>query len=219
MDKNKKNLLISGALILCAVLYTILVKFVDVRAIGPDSSSVGLASLNSFMFNLTGVNLIWYTITDWLGLIPILIALIYGLIGLVQIIKRKSLFKVDKEIMSLGILYIVIVVLYVFFEKFVINYRPILIDGYLEASYPSSHTLMAICISGSSLMINNHLFKGKKWAKVENIISVVTMILIVGGRLISGVHWLTDIIGAILISVALLWCFKSSLELVAELKE
>ena len=208
MKKNKKNIIICGGLIALAVVYTILVKYIDVQVIGPKESSVGFATINKFVFNLTGVNMIFYHITDWLGFIPLFIAFIYAMIGLFQMIKRRSLFKVDKEIIGLGIFYVGVIGLYIFFETYIINYRPILMDGTLEASYPSSHTLLSICICGSSLMINKILYNNKKIFKLENIISILSIFIIVIGRLISGVHWFTDIIGAVLISIALLKILK-----------
>ena len=144
-----------------------------------------------------------YKITEILGIIPILIALMYAVIGLIQVIDRKSL-KVDKELIALGILYIIVILIYVFFEKFIINYRPVIIDDVLEASYPSSHTLLSICICGSELLINKYLFNNEKIYKYINIISIISMVLIVLGRLLSGVHWASDIIGSIIISITLL---------------
>ena len=201
--KNKKNILICILLVLLSIIYTLLVKYVDTSTIGPNGSVVGFSSLNSFVFNLTGNNMTLYKITEILGIIPILIALMYAVIGLIQVIDRKSL-KVDKELIALGILYIIVILIYVFFEKFIINYRPVLIDGILEASYPSSHTLLSICICGSSLLINKYLFNNKKIYKYINIISIISMVLIVLGRLLSGVHWASDIIGSIIISITLL---------------
>ena len=201
--KNKKNILICVLLVLISIIYTLLVKYVDTSTIGPNGSVVGFSSLNSFVFNLTGNNMTLYKITEILGIIPILIALMYAVIGLIQVIDRKSL-KVDKELIALGILYIIVILIYVFFEKFIINYRPVLIDGILEASYPSSHTLLSICICGSSLLINKYLFNNEKIYKYINIISIISMVLIVLGRLLSGVHWASDIIGSIIISITLL---------------
>ena len=201
--KNKKNILICVLLVLISIIYTLLVKYVDTSTIGPNGSVVGFSSLNSFVFNLTGNNMALYKITEILGIIPILIALMYAVIGLIQVIDRKSL-KVDKELIALGILYIIVILIYVFFEKFIINYRPVLIDGILEASYPSSHTLLSICICGSALLINKYLFNNKKIYKYINIISIISMVLIVLGRLLSGVHWASDIIGSIIISITLL---------------
>ena len=201
--KNKKNILICVLLVLISIIYTLLVKYVDTSTIGPNGSVVGFSSLNSFVFNLTGNNMALYKITEMLGIIPILIALMYAVIGLIQVIDRKSL-KVDKELIALGILYIIVILIYVFFEKCIINYRPVIIDGVLEASYPSSHTLLSICICGSALLINKYLFNNKKIYKYINIISIISMVLIVLGRLLSGVHWASDIIGSIIISITLL---------------
>ena len=207
MKKRRKEILFCGGLFAIAIIYTLLVKYIDVQAIGPNDSLVGFATINNFMFNLTGVNMLWYDITDWWGFVPLFIAFIYAIIGFIQMIKRRSILKVDKEILGLGVYYIIVIGLYIFFETYVINYRPILMDGILEASYPSSHTLLSVCICGSSLIINKYLFKNKNFFKAENIISILSILVIVIGRFISGVHWFTDIIGAILISIALLKAF------------
>ena len=213
MNNKKRNFLISGILLLIAITFTILVKVVDVKQIGVNNSSIGFATLNQFIFETTGVNIIWYHITDWLGLIPVFMAIVYAFIGLIQVIKRRSIFKVDKEIILLGLYYIIVIALYVFFEKVIINYRPILMNGFLEASYPSSHTLMTICICGSSILINKKLFNNKI-TKVINYLSIIIITITVVGRLISGVHWFTDIIGGILISSGLLMTFYSLLSII-----
>ncbi len=213
MNNKKRNFLISGILLLIAITFTILVKVVDVKQIGVNNSSIGFATLNQFIFETTGVNMIWYHITDWLGLIPVFMAIVYAFIGLIQFIKRRSIFKIDKEIILLGLYYIIVIALYVFFEKVIINYRPILMNGFLEASYPSSHTLMTICICGSSILINKKLFNNKI-TKVINYLSIIIITITVVGRLISGVHWFTDIIGGILISSGLLMTFYSLLSII-----
>ena len=213
MNNKKRNFLISGILLLIAITFTILVKVVDVKQIGVNNSSIWFATLNQFIFETTGVNMIWYHITDWLGLIPVFMAIVYAFIGLIQFIKRRSIFKVDKEIILLGLYYIIVIALYVFFEKVIINYRPILMNGFLEASYPSSHTLMTICICGSSILINKKLFNNKI-TKVINYLSIIIITITVVGRLISGVHWFTDIIGGILISSGLLMTFYSLLSII-----
>ena len=213
MNNKKRNFFISTILILLAVVFTIFVKVVDVKPIGVNESSIGVASVNQVVFKTIGVNMIWYHITDWLGLVPIFIAMIYAFIGFIQLIKRKNIFKVDKEIIILGVFYFVVIFLYVFFEKFIVNYRPILMNGFLEASYPSSHTLMTICLCGSSIIVNRKLFNNKI-AKFVNILSLVVVLITVIGRLLSGVHWFTDIIGGIFIGVALLMTLYSVLDVV-----
>lgn len=205
---RKKNIIISIVLIILSVLFTELVKNIDVKPIGPNESLVGFADINRLFHNLIGSNMIIYKVTEFLGYIPIVMALVYVFIGLKELIERKSLLKVDREIYILALFYVLVVGVYVFFEKFIVNYRPILIDGVLEASYPSSHTLMSICLCGSSIIINKKIFKNK-FGDVENILSVILILLIVIGRIISGVHWFTDILGGIIISSALLVIFYS----------
>ena len=91
MKKNFKKILgISMGLLLAFVLWTLLIRFIDVKTIGPQESAVGFATLNGFFHNLTGVNFTLYTITDWLGLVPVFVCFGFGLLGLIQLIKRKS---------------------------------------------------------------------------------------------------------------------------------
>ena len=213
MNSKRRNFIISSILIFLAIGFTVLVKVVDVKQVGVNETSIGFATVNQFVFNLIGVNMIWYHITDWLGLVPIFMAMAYALIGLIQLVKRKSLFKVDKEIIILGIFYVVVIALYLFFEKVIVNYRPVLMDGFIEASYPSSHTLMTICLCGSSIIVNRNLFNNKI-TKFLNILSIAIVLITIIGRLISGVHWFTDIIGGIFISIALLMTLYSTINLI-----
>ena len=213
MNSKRRNFIISSILIFLAIGFTVLVKVVDVKQVGVNETSIGFATVNQFVFNFFGVNMVWYHITDWLGLVPIFMAMTYALIGLIQLIKRKNLFKVDKEIITLGIFYVVVMALYLFFEKVIVNYRPILMDGFIEASYPSSHTLMTICLCGSSIIVNRKLFNNKI-TKFMNILSIAIILITIIGRLISGVHWFTDIIGGSFISIALLMTLYSTINLI-----
>ena len=201
--KNKKRLVLGVSLVVAFVLWTILVCFVDVRAIGPEGSSVGFAALNGFVHELTGVNWFLYTITDWLGIVPIAVALVFAILGLVQLIKRKSLWKVDHSILALGVFYIVVMAAYIFFEVVVINYRPTLIDGYLEASYPSSTTMLVMCVMPTAAMQLNVRIKNTVLRRCAVITIVAFTAFMVIGRLVSGVHWITDIIGGALLSAGL----------------
>ena len=203
---RKRNIIVSSVLFVVSIIYTILVKNIDVKPIGPNSSSVGFSTFNNWFRNLIGSNMTIYKITEVLGLLLFLIVFIYGTIGLYQLVKRKNLLKVDREILVLGGLYLFMMVVYVLFEKVVINYRPILIDNELEASYPSSHTILALCIALSSLKVSKRYFN-KNYVKKINICTLVLMGLVFLGRTISGVHWISDIIGGVLISFMLLSIF------------
>ena len=207
MKRNKTFLFISIALICAFILWTILISHVDVSQIGPNNSYVGFAMLNSFIHTITGVNMTLYVITDWLGLVPIFTALCFAILGLVQLIKRKSILKVDRSIISLGIFYIAVISVYILFEYVVINYRPVLINGYLEASYPSSTTMLTLTVMLTAIMqlqdrIMNKTFK----SVIITVISVFTAFMVIG-RILSGVHWITDIIGGILISFGLIFMY------------
>ena len=207
--KNKKRLVLGASLVVAFVLWTILVCFVDVRAIGPEGSSVGFAALNGFVHELTGVNWFLYTITDWLGIVPIAVALVFAILGLVQLIKRKSLWKVDHRILALGVFYIVVMAAYIFFEIVVINYRPTLIEGYLEASYPSSTTMLVMCVMMTAAMQLNARIKNTVLRRFAVIAIVVFTAFMVIGRLLSGVHWITDIIGGALFSAGIVTIYFS----------
>ena len=207
--KNKKRLVLGAGLVVVFVLWTVLVCLVDVRTIGPEGSSVGFATLNGFVHELTGVNWHLYTVTDWLGLVPIAVALGFAILGLVQLIKRKSLWKVDHSILALGVFYIVVMAAYVFFEMVVINYRPTLIDGYLEASYPSSTTMLVMCVMPTAAMQLNARIKNTVFRRCAIIAIVAFTAFMVIGRLISGVHWITDIIGGAMFSIGIVTTYFS----------
>ena len=206
--KNKKNLILGTSLLVLFILWTLLVSVLDVKSIGPRNSSVGFASLNKWFHRLFGVSMTLYLITDWLGLIPVFIGVIFAIFGLVQWIKRKSILKVDKNLLVLGVFYIIVMFVYVFFEMFVVNYRPILIGGYLEASYPSSTTMLVMCVMPTAMIQLYYRMKNSFLKKFLNIITSVFISFMVIGRLLSGVHWLSDIIGGVLFSlgIVLIYC-------------
>ena len=210
MEKIRKKMFFMGEGFLGAfVLWTVLVSYVDVRAIGQNASSVGFATLNGYVHNLTGVNMFLYTITDWLSLVPIGVAFGFAVLGLVQWVGRKSLFKVDRSILALGGFYIIVLAMYIFFEIVVINYRPVLIDGYLEASYPSSTTMLVMCVMPTAMMQLHARIKSDVFRRCVLIsISAYTSFMVIG-RLASGVHWLTDIIGGALVSAGLVITYAS----------
>ena len=204
MKKKSRRLFFLGASLLAAfVLWTVLVCFVDVQAIGPEGSSVGFATLNGCVHDFTGVNMSLYIITDWLGLVPIGVAFGFAVLGLVQWIKRKSILKVDRSILVLGGFYIVVMAVYVLFEMVVINYRPTLIDGYLEASYPSSTTMLVMCVMPTAMIQLRARIKNKVFSRCVMIAIAVFIVFMIIGRLVSGVHWITDIIGGALVSAAI----------------
>ena len=208
--KNNRNLLFAAVSGLSAVLLIILVRFVDVRPIGPEGTSIGLSHLNQSVFDRFGVNMLWYEITDWLGVAAVLTAFLFALTGMVQLIKRRNLLKVDRAILALGGLYIIVAGLYILFEVLIVNYRPIIMPGGTgpEASFPSSHTMLVCVIMGSAMMLIDRYIEAKALGRALKTICAGIIGVTVIGRSISGVHWFTDILGGILISGALLALFS-----------
>ena len=215
MKKVTTKFIASGAAFVLFLIFTFLVKLLDVAAIGPLESSVGLSSINSAIFELFGVSEFWEKLTEMIGVAAIAVALGFCLLGAYQLIKRRSLRKVDHSILLLGAFYALVVIVYVLFEMVVINYRPILVDGVLEASYPSSHTMLVVCITTSAMTAIGDIFKDKKrLVLVSDVIFSLMLALMVAGRLLSGVHWFTDIIGGVLISIVLTSLYSAFVDLV-----
>lgn len=186
------------------MVLTGLLVYVDTQPVGLGGSLIGLASINKPVFDTIGTSLLWYTITEILGKIAILYMVGFGIYGLVQWVNRQKLRRVDKDLFVLAFLYVLIVACYVVFEIFIVNFRPVLVTTKPEASYPSSHTMLVVCVMATAIMQFHERFKNKKVLRIiTEVISAAILVATVVGRLLSGVHWLTDIIGALLLSATL----------------
>ena len=205
----KRSFNISLMFICFFIIWTMLVITVDVRDIGPNNTKVGLSTLNKFIHDSLGVNMTIYTITDWLGLIPLCFVIGFGTLGLAQWIKRKNLLKVDRDLLVLGIYYLIVMGVYLLFEFVVINYRPVLINGNLETSYPSSTTMLVICVMTTVIIQINKRIKKTIIKKCVSYVIYAFIILMIFCRLISGVHWFTDIVGGMLLSIGLFMLYRS----------
>lgn len=211
MKKRGKKLLSVGMIMMVAfAIWTVLIQRVDVQPVGQNGTNIGFASLNCWFHKLTGVHMGIYIVTDWLGLVPIFICMLFGGIGLVQLVKRRSLFKVDLDIIILGVYYALVIFGYMIFEMIPINYRPILIEGIMEASYPSSTMLLVLSVMPTLSFQVRRRIKNTIVKNVINIFSVAFSLFMVIGRTVAGVHWLTDIIGSVILSTGLYMIYKSS---------
>ena len=217
MRKKEKRIIGCGSLlVLTFLVWTGLVLCVDVQPLGQNGTDIGFATFNRWFHQLTGVHLMLYHITDWLGLVPVAVCMMFGSIGFGQMIKRKSLWKVDPDLMILGVYYVIVILSYLVFEMIPINYRPILIEGRMEVSYPSSTTLLVLCVMPTLIEQMNRRVKNDIIKKVIQLFVVLFSGFMVIGRLISGVHWLTDIVGGMLLSAGLftvyygivVWCCR-----------
>ena len=215
-NKNGRNIVLTALLFVVFIAFTVLVCKVDVAAIGPLDSSVGCAKINGAVAKLLPYNELFYKITKYLGYLAILICAAFAVKGCMEFLQKKSLRKVDPRLVILGIYYVVVIVFYVTFNKVVVNYRPVLEDGALEASYPSSHTMLAVCVFLSTIV---HISLGKSSDGTKKAVKVLMYILtavMVVGRLISGVHWFTDIVGGVLHSAALFMMYYTAVQYVEE---
>ncbi|SEF77782.1 undecaprenyl-diphosphatase [Eubacterium ruminantium] len=210
----KKKYIVSAIFGILFFIVMIMVKTVDVAPIGPEGSKIGLSKINKAVHKAFGVNESWDKITEILGVLIILVGLVFAFLGLKQLIERKSLLKVDKEILALGVLYVVIGLIYVIFEKIVINYRPVILsekEG-LEASFPSSHTVLACVVAGSVIVLAGKYIKKSELRVAARLVLTVLLLITVVGRLVAGIHWFTDILAGALLSAALIALFMGVIE-------
>jgi len=209
---RKRNYILSAALLTAFALWTTAVCTVDVRPVGPEGSRVGFAALNRSFHRLTGVHMTLYTLTDWLSLVPVGVGLGFAALGLAQWIRRRRLCLVDRSLLVLGGFYLVVMAAYVFFEIVIVNYRPILIGGVLEASYPSSTTMLVLCVMPTAMLQLKGRIKSRHLSRcVTAVLAVFTGFMLIG-RLLSGVHWFSDIIGGVLLSAGLVLLYAAICE-------
>ena len=203
MNRSRKYLKTALAFFGTFILWTIAVCCVDVQAIGPLESAVGFAKVNLWVHRLTGVHFTLYTITDWLGLVPIALCLCFGMLGMCQWIQRRNLRSVDRSLIALGVFYIAVAAVYLLFEAFPVNYRPVLIDGRLDTSYPSSTTMLVLCVMPTAWLQICSRIRNRALKNCLGVSIAVFCAFMVVARLISGVHWFSDIIGGMLVSAGL----------------
>lgn len=212
MKKENRRLFFLPILLLAAFgVWTVLTVTVDVRPIGPEGSRVGLAGINGFVHRTVGVHMGLYTLTDWLGLVPVGICLGFALLGLWQWIKRRRLCRVDGDVLLLGVFYLVVFGVYLLFEELAVNRRPVVIEGFLEASYPSSTTLLVLCVVPTAIICLKGRIK-RLWLRRTVVLGLWAFALFMTlGRFVSGVHWLGDIVGGILLSGGLVTAYRAVL--------
>lgn len=219
---KKKNALIyfsvAAASLLLFIALTVCLLFVDRREASPIGTVVGFASVNSAIFDLAGVNYTLYDLTQILGYLALAVAAGLAVLGLVQLIRRKSLLRVDPELLCMAVLFLTVATVYVAFEFLNVNLRPVLMPGEKvpEPSYPSTHTMMSVCILIPAAAYFGKLIKLPA-------IRIPTVVLCLGAasvtvvcRLLSGAHWFTDILGGLLISCALVSAYFGAISILSK---
>lgn len=202
-ENNKKEWYLGMGFVGMFIIWTMLIQKVDVQPIGINGTTIGLATMNGWFHKLTGVHMAMYHITDWLGLVPIAMCVTFGGVGFLQLIKRRSLVRVDNDIIILRLYYVLVIAAYLMFEMIPMNYRPVLIEGRMEDSYPSSTTLLVLCVMPTVIEQVNRRINSENVRRSVRIFVVFFSMFMVIGRLISGVHWFTDIVGSVLLSTGM----------------
>ncbi|MCQ2558362.1 MAG: phosphatase PAP2 family protein [Oscillospiraceae bacterium] len=220
ITRENQGFFLAAALFLAFVVFTLLVKVVDVKAIGPEGSKVGWAALNGAVAAKIGLRMGWYYVAKVLGILTFVVVAFYAFVGIRQLIGGRSLKAVDRNIYFMGLFYVVVFGLYILFDHVALNYRPVILDAVegLEPSYPSSHTLLALCVMGTGVMLSEkYLPLEPEWIGITNLGMLAIAFFTVLGRMLSGVHWLTDILGSVLLSASLLVLMYNLFELPEEL--
>ena len=202
MKANKKYFVISAIFFCLFIIFTLMVKYIGVAPVGPENSKVGFATLNKAISDNLPYNDLMYNLSEVLGYVAILTVGIFGLFGIMQLFIKKGFTKVDKDLYILCGLYACALLTYIVFEKVIINYRPVILEGELEASYPSSHTMLAVTFMMAAIQQFSMRLKKEKSRQMVLIACALVGIGVIITRIISGVHWITDIIGSILVSLA-----------------
>ena len=191
MKKNKTSFTMSLILLAVSVIFTLLVAFVGKAPVGPENSKVGFAALNAALHDQFGYNTVFYGISSVLGYLTILTALINCVGYLANLIKKKDLRMVRADLTATLGIYILLAVLYLVFEFVVINYRPVILEEGLEASFPSTHSMLAIAVMFSAAQ---QVRTGMKESGIRNIL---ILLCVLTGNIDLGVGSVVACTGAV----------------------
>lgn len=219
MSFVKKQGIFTACLFALFAIFTVLVETVDLKVLGQTQTEVGFGALNAA--TLCPYNGLCYKITQYLGYFALLLAAFFAFCGLYQWIKNRSIKKVDHRLLLLGGFYALVLLLYFGFDKIALNYRPVIVDAAegMEASYPSSHTMLALCVFGTAMFFVRIVFSNMRALRIVfNSALGALMLLTVVLRWLSGVHWLTDILASILLSAALISLYSTCVSCVGARK-
>lgn len=180
---------------------------VDRQPIAADGSLVGLGTLNNAFHELTGVSWTLYSATEVGGYVAIASMFVFFVIGVVELVRGHGFKGVDKAIYLIAAAYVIMLAAYIGFDKIALNYRPVLVDGVLEPSFPSSHTFLAVGTMGCAVVWAKERL-GKGAVAAVTIVCTLLGLFVVIGRLLSGVHWFTDILGGALLGFALVFAYR-----------
>ena len=208
-------LIVACVLLAAFIALTICLLFVDVRAAGESGAEVGFATINQKVWQAIGQSAAALTVSEVCGLCMIAAVGAFGITGLVQVIRRKGFLRADKELYVMAGGLVLLAAAYVFFEIFVVNCRPVLDGGELAASYPSSHAMLATAVAGMGMAYLHS--RQRKGVLINVLIGLLNGVSVatVACRLLGGVHWLSDIVGGVLLGMVIVYAYRAVCSLIA----
>lgn len=212
-QKQMKNIIKTLIWMIACVLFTIFAMTFDKKPIAPDGSPVGFGSINDFFFSIFGAHKVADVISDIFSVLSIAVALFFTILGLIQLIKRKNIFKVDMTVICMGIVYAITIALYILFILCPVNMAPYLEDGEATASFPSSHTMTIVAIFLTAAAWVGRKVKNARSAEIITYVLYGSSAVLVIFRLFSGAHWFTDIVGGVIYAFMLSSLYSTLLSL------
>lgn len=200
----------AGVLLILFGVLILLLRTADVQPVGAGGTEIGLAAWNTAVRDAIGFHRVLYTVTGVIGYLTFAVPVFFVGLGGYQLIRRRGFRRVDADLYLLGGIYLLTGACYALFEKVIINYRPIFLSGEApEASFPSSHTVLAVVLLGTAMAEIAYRVRVKWLLAAGEGFCGALLTALVCGRFFSGVHWLTDILGGLLLGGALLLAFLS----------
>lgn len=141
----------------------------------------------------------WEKITDIILITALAVLGVFAVLGLTEWIKRKSLKKVDRELLAMILPLVLMAATYFIFDKLlVLNTRP---NGSGEPSFPSSHTMATATIFLMTMLALKKYVKNKALRIFLDIVMLILIALVSVGRVAANMHWASDVIGALIFSL------------------
>ncbi|MBQ3830409.1 MAG: phosphatase PAP2 family protein [Spirochaetales bacterium] len=204
--KQRTCTVLGLAFLVIFLLFTYMVMKYDTAPVGFGGSVIGFSRFNTAFHELFPGDKGCYAASETLGYICLMLAGANAIIAIADFIRHRGIMNMHRRNIITMCYYAVVVAFYVLFEFVVINQRP----TEAEASYPSSHTMLALCVLYSEFVLLGFAAeRNRSWASVFRIVCIVAMLSMIAFRLLSGVHWFTDICGGILLSLSLMMFYRA----------
>lgn len=140
----------------------------------------------------------WNLITDIILASSLAVLAVFAILAFCQWIKRKSLAKIDPELLWLPLPLVLMAATYFIFDKLLIlSTRP---NGSGESSFPSTHVMVVTTIFAIAAIlipkyVKSDLIRTFLYAAMLTLVATTCV-----GRVLADMHWIADVIGALVFS-------------------